>query len=180
MPTNYGFVGGAGDDSPYTTTNNLDTTAGAATSISEAVVASGTNTRAFLTRNGVPNNAAWVDSRTQSTFLDVSVGNMNIRARCKVGRTDGTNTILQEGAFTAYQTLTTVQQYTFSPVAPAWTDAQENTANQFFVVFEFNNTSSMGTESVQYLLFSTGDAVTDDSYLTLDIEASTRRIFWIN
>ena len=178
MATNYGLRGTSGDDSPYATTNLISTTAGGASSLSEAVVASGTNTRCWLTANGVPNNTNWKDSTTQTTLLDVSVADMNMRGRCKVGRTDGTNTILQEGAFTAYQTFSSVAVYTFSPVSPAWTDAQENAANQFFVVFEFNNTSSMVTATIQYLLFDTGD-VTTDSYITADLDVSARRIMSI-
>src|SRR3990167_1657635 len=104
--TDYGFTSTAGADSPYTTTLKLSTTAEGLLTRVESVVAAGTNTTCWLTANSIPNNAAWADSRTQTVKLDISVGDMNMRARCKVGRTDGTNTILQEGAFTAYQTLT--------------------------------------------------------------------------
>lgn len=179
MATNYGVVSTVHGDAPYATTWILSTTAEGDPTRDVTMAASATATRAFLTRDGVPNNAAWKDSTTQTFKLDVSVGSMDVRARCKVGRTDGTNTIIDEGAFTAYQTLTSAAVYTFSPVSPAWADAEESTANQFFVVFEFNNLDSMNSELVTLLLFNTG-GVTDDTYVTVDLEASTRRVMIIS
>ena len=176
--TDYGFHTTAHTDAPYTETLNMSTAAAGVNLKTQTVVASGTNTTCYLTANSIPNLSGWVDSRTQTTFLDVSAADSAIRARCKVGRTDGTNSILQEGAFTAYQTLSAVQKYTFSPVAPAWTDGQENVANQFFVVWEFNNTNTMFSKAVTYRNFSAG-VVTDDSYITADLEVSTRRIMSI-
>lgn len=179
MATNYGFTDTAHGDAPYGQTYELSTTAQGGATIAYAPVSAGTIQSCYLTKDGDPNNGAWVDSLTQTVSLDVSLANMNIRARCLVGRTDGTNTILQEGTFTAYQTLTTAVTYTFSPVAPAWTDAQENVANQYYILFEFNNLDDMMQQSVTINLFDTG-AVTADSYVAANIAAATRRVFIIS
>jgi hypothetical protein len=88
-------------------------------------------------------NAAWDDGVTITLRYDAGgLTDSNIRARARVVSLDSSDTILQSGTFTGWQT--TEVDRTFSITAPTWTHTEDCT-NRVAVEMEFNNIADHGS-----------------------------------
>ena len=97
---------------------------------------------AYITPAGVPNNDAWEDGGTEIAELDITTGNMDLRARCRVVKLSSTGVIIESGNFTGFQTLN-VSTRSFSPVSPTWAGS-EDCDNRYAIEWEFESTNTMG------------------------------------
>lgn len=104
-------------------------------SVVVSLAGSQTKSGGFITSAGVPNSDQWEDGGTWTVEIEADVGNHQITARCRCVRLDSVGAILQSGAFTATQTLDASR--TFSPVAPAWTNGEEDCDNRIAIEVEF-------------------------------------------
>lgn len=97
---------------------------------------------AFITPAGNPNSDQWEDSGNQSVEIEVDAGGMNLRARVRVGRVNSTGTVLQTGAYSAFQTMQASRTFT-DVAAPVWTNGQEDCDNRYFIEVEVENLDTM-------------------------------------
>lgn len=148
------------DLTPYSEFNKeLTTSSGVNTSITVALTGLEVVSGGFITPAGVPNSDSWEDSGTWTVEYEVVVGNHQITGRVRCVRLDSAGTILQTGAYTSALDLNSDQ--TFSPVAPAWTDGEEDADNRLAIEIEFINGSTMD-QSCQFGVGTTLNEVVTD------------------
>ncbi len=91
----------------------------------------------FITSAGRPNSNDWEDAGTWTVPIELTVTDANVTLRVRCVRMDDTETEIQTGVYTATQVLSANR--TFSPVAPTWAAAEDQT-NLLAIELEFNNT----------------------------------------
>lgn len=104
--------------------------------------------------HGLPNSSTWESGGSVSLELNITATNGGTaatwRARCRVQRRNMAGTVIQNGVFTAFQGLDTTGVKTFSMTAPTWTAAEEDCANRFSIVIQFeNNTGAIRTCTIE-------------------------------
>ena len=117
-------------------------------------------THFFVTVSGKPNSDAWEDSGTQTVEVEIDSGDADIDCQARVGRCDSSGTILETGSFTAVQVMDVSRS--FSPVAPAWNNAEEACGNRYFAELLFTNNAAHGSHSVDVGVGTAADEVTTD------------------
>jgi hypothetical protein len=90
----------------------------------------------LITPAGRPNSNDWEDAGTWTVPIELTVTDANVTLRVRCVRMDDTESVIQTGAFTATQALTTDR--TFMPVAPTWAAAEDQT-NLLAIELEFIN-----------------------------------------
>lgn len=90
----------------------------------------------LITSAGRPNSNDWEDAGTWTVPIELTVTDANVTLRVRCVRMDDTETVIQTGAFTATQVLSTDR--TFMPVAPTW-EAEEDQTNLLAIELEFIN-----------------------------------------
>jgi len=90
----------------------------------------------LITVAGRPNSNDWEDAGTWTVPIELTVTDANVTLRVRCVRMDDTETVIQTGAFTATQVLSTDRS--FSPVAPTW-EAEEDQTNLLAIELEFIN-----------------------------------------
>jgi len=141
-----------------TATRDLTTGTGTDTSFNTAPVnGGGTETHFFLTIAGVPNSDAWEDGGTQTFEVEIITGDPDITGDTRVGRCDSSGTILQVGSFVGTQVMDVSR--TFSPVAPTWTNGEEDCGNRYFIELLVTNNATHGNHSCDIGLGTTANEV---------------------
>jgi len=129
------------DNTPLFDDVDMSTGAGTDGSRGASIPSQTLRSFAFITVAGVPNFDAWESGGIMTIELEVDAGNMNLRARVRIGRINSSGTVLQVGAYTNFVTLNTSQ--ILSPTSPTWTGAEEACGNRLFMEFEVENTDTM-------------------------------------
>ena len=146
----------------WSITEGLATTTPSGSDVSVSVTRAVNVVMGFRTTgnaNSIVGNSAWPDSATQTVTLNMAVTDVDIDARARVVRIDNaTNTILQGGTFTGWQTMSASR--TFSPAAPVWTNAEEDLTNDYGIEIEWDDTRTKGggSTTVEVDTTSTGQA----------------------
>ncbi len=117
-----------------------------------------TDSGGLITSAGRPNSNDWEDAGTWTVPIELTVTDANVDLRVRCVRMDDTETVIQEGAFTAVQALSTDR--TFMPVAPTW-EAEENQTNLLAIELEFINNSGSGSSVTIDVGASVAAVVTD-------------------
>lgn len=144
-------------------TATRDLTAGTGTDTNFNVApanAGGTETHFFVTVAGVPNSDSWEDGGTHTVEVEVDNGDAEIDCDVRVGRCDSAGNILQTGAFVGPQAMDVTRS--FSPVAPAWTNGEEDCGNRYFVELLFTNNAAHGTHFVDIGVGTAANEVVTD------------------
>ncbi len=154
--------------------NRMSTTESTATQ-AFSVPAGTTRSASFITGAGVPNSDAWENGGTQTVGVDISSGDMDVTARCRIVRLDSSGNIQESGAFTATQTMQADR--TYSPVSPTWTT--QTCSDRIAIEWEFVETGGHSAGGVTWNVgVGTLDTiVTDITENNGTCSVATRRIF---
>lgn len=145
-------------------------------SINISIPNSTTDNGIFSLVHGKPSSDSWEGGGNVTFELNVTATNGGgagtWRARCRVQMRSSDGTVLENGALTAFQDITSTGIKTFTIVVPVWS-AQQSCANRLSISVQVNNISG----STRTATFGVG---TTDSEVVSPITEDTatcRRIF---
>jgi hypothetical protein len=128
---------------PFTDGNRIldnDTALNTAASLTFSI-SRGINELHGWVRQSAWQNASWEDGGTATLDLYFDTTDANIDVRARIVSLNSSNTVLQSGSWTGWQTAST--DLTFSITAPTWTHTEAAT-NRVAVEIELTNTAAHG------------------------------------